>query len=593
MVSRDGRWVLAYNGEIYNFTEVRRELEATGVLFRGRSDTEVLLEAVARWGVMAALQRVAGMFAIVLWDRERREMHLARDRFGEKPLYYGWMGRTFVFGSELKALRAHPAFRAEVDRNAVALFLRFNYIPAPHSIFKGVLKLLPAHVATVRADGSSHVVAYWSLEEVAERGMAAPIEGSDDELVAAFRERLQESVTAQMVADVPLGALLSGGIDSSAVVAFMQSGSARPIRTFTIGFDEEGYNEAAHARAVAAHLGTEHTEHRVTPAEARAVIPLLPTIYDEPFGDSSQIPTLLVAQLARRHVTVALSGDGGDELLGGYNRYALGQRIWSNLAPWPRPLRRAAAKAVWRVAPSQWQAVLGVAQRLLPNRLRVAHVGDRMHKLAGVFDASSPQAMYRELVSHWPDPSRVVLGGAEPPGRINGHALPGASMVEQMMYTDAMTYLPDDIMVKVDRASMAASLETRAPFLDHRLAEFAWRLPMSVKCRGREGKWVLRQVLYELVPRALVERPKMGFGVPIDSWLRGPLREWATDLLAPDRIRREGILQPDIIADTLVEHLSGERNWQYRLWDVLMFEAWLESESALTNPSSARAPAAA
>ena len=589
MPSRDGRWVIAFNGEIYNFAALRAELEARGVRFRGHSDTEVLVEGIASWGLVPTLQRAAGMFAIAVWDRAERTLHLARDRFGEKPLYYGRNGGHFLFGSELKALRAHPAWQGRIDRGALTLYFRFNYVPAPFSIYEGIRKLLPGHVASVREGREPVVSPYWSLEDVARAGMADPLAGSDEELVALVEDRLRRTIAEEMVADVPLGALLSGGIDSSVVVALMQTQSPRPIRTFTIGFHETDFNEATHAKAVAAHLGTDHTELYVAPAEAQAVIPRLPEIWDEPFGDSSQIPTFLVSELARRQVTVALSGDGGDEMFGGYNRYFLATRIWSMLGRVPAPLRRQAAHAIRTLPPSLWGGLIGTAQQLLPRSRRVAHPGDRMHKLADMLAVRSGGDMYRRLVSHWQEPDALVVGGHEPEpawGERAFGAMPGG-LLERMMYLDARTYLPDDIMVKVDRATMAVSLESRAPFLDHRVAELAWRLPAHMKVRGGLGKWVLRQVLYRHVPPSLVDRPKMGFGVPIDSWLRGPLREWAGDLLSSHRLAREGFLRAEPVERQWREHASGERNWQYPLWDVLMFQAWLEQQRVPVEAASA------
>ena len=577
MASRDGRYVIIYNGEVYNFAEIRSELEAAGDRFRGHSDTEVMLAAIDRWGLTAAVRRLAGMFAFALWDRHDRRLHLVRDRFGEKPLYYGWQGGTFLFGSELKALRVHPAFRADVDRDALTLYLRHNYVPAPHSIYHGICKLEPASIATIHPDGQVVSERYWCLEDAIVRGRMSALEGSDDELIDQLEARLRATIREEMVADVPLGAFLSGGIDSSTIVALMQAESPLPVRTFTIGFREDAYNEAVHARRVAEHLGTEHTELYVTADQARDVIPRLPAMYDEPFGDSSQIPTFLVAQMARQHVTVALSGDGGDEAFGGYNRYFIGRRIWRTLAPLPVSVRRTVARAIHAVSPSRWGAVLGAAQSVLPSRVRVAHAGDRMHKLADVFASPSMVDMYRSLVSHWHEPAAMVIGGAEPPTLLDEKipGLDGLSDVECMMYWDARMYLPDDIMVKVDRAAMAVSLEARAPFLDHRVMELAWQMPLRMKLRDDAGKWVVRKVLERHVPTALVERPKMGFGVPIDQWLRGPLREWAGDLLSPDRLRREGYLRPEAIEAKWQEHQAGSRNWQYPLWDVLMFQAWL------------------
>ena len=578
MVSRDGRWVIIYNGETYNFAELRHELLGAGESFRGHSDTEVLLAAIERWGLVAAVTRFAGQFAFALWDRKERRLHLVRDRLGEKPLYYGWQGRTFLFGSELKSLRSHPAFVPEVDRDALTLYLRFNCVPAPKSIYRGISKLPPASIATIAPDGRVDIERYWRLEQVVARGTAGPLEGSDTELVDQLDRCLRTVVREEMVADVPLGAFLSGGIDSSTIVALMQAESPRPVRTFTIGFHEDGYNEAEHAKAVARHLGTDHTELYVTAEQAREVIPRLPSIYDEPFADSSQIPTFLVSQMARAHVTVALSGDGGDESFGGYNRYFLGQRIWRRLGAVPVPLRQGMARMIHGVSPDSWGAMIGAAQSLLPPGARVAHPGDRMHKLADIFASRSMVDMHRGLVSHWKAPAALVVGGAEPPTLLDEPVpgLDGLGEVERMMYWDARTYLPDDILVKVDRASMAVSLEVRAPFLDHRVVELAWRLPLRAKLRDGQGKWAIRQLLARHVPAALVERPKMGFGIPIDHWLRGPLRDWAGDLLDADRLRREGYLRPEAIQEKWREHQAGTRNWQYLLWDVLMFQAWLD-----------------
>jgi asparagine synthase (glutamine-hydrolysing) len=529
------------------------------------------------------------MFALAVWDRAERALHLVRDRFGEKPLYYGRSGGHFLFGSELKALRAHPGWQGRIDRGALTLYFRFNYVPAPFSIYEGIHKLLPGHIATVRAGREPDVTPYWSLDEVARDGLAHPLEGSDEELVALVEDRLRRTIAEEMVADVPLGALLSGGIDSSVVVALMQTQSPRPIRTFTIGFHEADFNEATHAKAVAAHLGTDHTELYVAPAEAQAVIPRLPELWDEPFGDSSQIPTFLVSELARRQVTVALSGDGGDEMFGGYNRYFEATRLWSLLRRVPAPFRHQVARGIRALPPSLWDGVFGTAQQLLPRRRRLAHPGDRMHKLADTLAVRSGGEMYRRLVSHWQAPASLVVGGHEPEPAwgVPAFGAMHGGLLERMMYLDARTYLPDDIMVKVDRATMAVSLESRAPFLDHRVAELAWRLPSRLKVRGGVGKWVLRQVLYRHVPPALVDRPKMGFGVPIARWLRGPLREWADALLSSDRLVAEGYLRPEPVARKWQEHLSGVRNRQYPLWDVLMFQAWLEEQRAPVGTASA------
>lgn len=589
MLSACGRFVVVFNGEIYNYREIRKELEAGSgndrVRWRGHSDTEVMLAAISRWGLEGSLDRFNGMFAFALWDRETRTLHLVRDRLGEKPLYYGLMGETFLFGSELKALRAHPDFRAEIDRGALGLFFRHNYVPSPYSIYENVSKLSPGTrlaVAREKRGGLPSPLPYWEGKRAAEEGIRDPFTGTSDEAVTAFESILRDSVSMRMESDVPLGAFLSGGIDSSTVVALMQAESRRPVKTFTVGFGEKGFDEAGHARAVAAHLGTDHTEVFVTPQDALAVIPRLPFMYDEPFADSSQIPTFLISEVARRYVTVSLSGDGGDELLGGYNRYAWGRRIWRTVGWMPPRLRKMGARALTVLAPQTWDGLFDRMAPVLPAAIRQRTPGDKLHKLAGVLAAEDPGALYLDLISHWKNPSDVVLGGSERPTALTDRRRWGEALdfTRQMMYLDMVTYLPDDILTKVDRASMGVSLEARVPLLDHRVVEFAWRLPLSMKIRKGRGKWLLRQILHRYVPAGLVERPKMGFGVPIDAWLRGPLREWAESLLDEERLRREGFLHPAPIRRKWREHLSGRRNWQYYLWDVLMFQAWLEAKGS-------------
>jgi asparagine synthase (glutamine-hydrolysing) len=596
MVSHGGRYVTSFNGEIYNYLDIRSELEAGGSppQWRGHSDTEVILAAIERWGMGPTLERMTGMFAIAVWDRAERTLHIARDRLGEKPLYYGWLGDALVFASELKALRAHPRWKGDIDRGALTLFLRHGYIPAPHSIYQGIRKLAPGALLSVRPDGSSKETQYWSAREVAERGLTQPFEGDDSEAAAELERLLFRAVGRQMVADVPLGAFLSGGVDSSTVVALMQAQSSRPVKTFTIGFREEGHNEAEHARAVAHHLGTEHTELYVTPAEARETIPRLPELYDEPFSDSSQIPTFLVAQLARRKVTVSLSGDGGDELFGGYNRHFIGRGLWDKIGWLPRSARSLVAGVITTVSPARWNRVLTAFMNLAPEQLRYANPGEKLHKLALILGARNPDEIYRGLTSQWKRPGSVVLSGVEPATALgNGHE--GAALsdfTQRMMFLDLIGYLPDDILVKVDRAAMGVSLETRVPMLDHEVVEFAWRVPLSMKIRDGQGKWLLRQVLYKHVPRSLIERPKTGFSVPIGDWLRGPLRSWAESLLDEARLRREGFFDAPLIRQRWDEHLSGRRDWQESLWTVLMFQAWLETESE-RNFSSQRLPSPA
>lgn len=575
MISRDGRYVIVFNGEIYNFAELRERLVALGETFRGRSDTEIMLAAFSRWGVEPAVRSFAGQFAFALWDRESGTLSLVRDRLGEKPLYYGRMGDTLLFGSELKALRAHPSWRGEIDRDALTLYLRHGCVPAPFSIYRGIHKVEPASIVTISADGGTASKRYWLLEDVVQRGRADPLAGSDEELVCELERELGKSVGEQMVADVPLGAFLSGGIDSSVIVALMQAQSPRPIRTFTIGFHDGAYDEARHAKAVAAHLGTDHTELYITPEEARGVIPRLPAMFDEPFADSSQIPTFLVAQLARQHVTVALSGDGGDELFGGYYRYFVGERLWPRLRWVPGSLRGAAASMITLASPSAWDRLAAA----LPGLGNTPRMGERIHKLAAVAPAGEATEFYRRMISYWPRPAAVVVRGTEPATVLDGKDSFAQSLptVERMMYLDARTYLPDDILAKVDRATMAVSLESRAPLLDHRVVELGWRMPQSLKVRNGVGKIVLRRLLDRHVPRELIERPKMGFSVPIADWLRGPLREWAGDLLSPDRIGRAGYLEPGAISRAWKEHLGGTGNWEEPLWAALMFEAWREA----------------
>lgn len=583
MLSASGRFVLAYNGEIYNHLDLRRELEAAHAApaWRGHSDTETLLACIEAWGVETTLKRSVGMFAFALWDRQARSLVLARDRAGEKPLYYGWQGDVFLFGSELKALRAHPAFNAGVDRGALALLLRHNYIPAPYSICQGIAKLPPGcWLQLAQGQRQAQPRPYWSLAEVAERGMADPFTGDDADAVDELARLLRKAVAGQQVADVPLGALLSGGIDSSLVTALMQAQSTRPVRTFTIGFEEKAYDEATHARAVAAHLGAAHTELRLSAKDALGLIPQLPAMYDEPFADSSQLPTHLVMKLARQHVTVALSGDGGDEFFGGYNRYFLGPQVWKRLGWMPAPLRHALGRAM-TVVPAHTVNHLAAP---LSRRLGIAQPGDKAHKLGRrLRHVEGIDDMYVSLVTEWPDAGGMVVDGEIPPNLLDarGRWPKLQDPVARMMALDGLTYLPDDILVKVDRAAMAVSLETRAPFLDRDVMEFAWRLPMAMKLRDGKGKWILRQLLDRHVPRALIERPKMGFGIPLDQWLRGPLREWADDLIAEERLRRQGCLRPEAIIRTWQAHLRGDGSFGYRLWSVLMFQAWLDAQGSI------------
>ncbi len=587
MFSTSGRFVIVYNGEIYNCESLREELlsEQRELRFRGHSDTEVMLEAFEHWGIEPALNRMNGMFAFALWDRKERTLVLARDRFGEKPLYYGLASGTFLFASELKSLRVHPAFRGEIDRDAVASYLRFNCIPAPYSVYRDIRKLLPGTLLRYR-NGEVTTQPFWSLRSLVERALSEPVLGSSEQAEEELDKLLRDAVRLRMHADVPLGAFLSGGIDSSLIVALMQAQSERPVRTFSIGFHEEGYNEANHARAVARHLGTDHTELYVTPGDAINMVSRLPEVYDEPFADSSQIPTLLVSQLARRHVTVSLSGDGGDEVFGGYNRYTWGGRVWKRLDGTPRTLRRLAAAGMRALGPEMWDAAFKGMRPLLPKSWHQRMPGYKIHKLASLLPSERPMEMYASMASHWSDPELVIAGAAalHPLHMIEDQWLKLPEFERQAIYLDTITYLPNDILVKLDRATMAFGLEGRVPYLDPRVVEFAWRLPLQMKVRPNQGKWILRQVLYRYVPRDLVERPKMGFGIPLDSWLRGPMREWAEELLEPRRLREEGFFDATAVRKKWNDHLCGRGAWQFHLWDILMFQVWWERQNSIGKP---------
>lgn len=584
MHSCSGRYAIVFNGEIYNFTSLKEELIQLGIDLKGHSDTEVLIASIDAWGIIKAITKITGMFAFALWDKDERVLTLARDRLGEKPLYYGWQGSTFLFGSELKALKQHPEWNADIDRNSLSLFLRHSYIPSPYSIYKGIAKLLPGAMVHIPFGIKPGIYPepelFWSAKDIAEYGAANPFDYDDNQAVDRLDGLLREAIRNKVISDVPLGAFLSGGIDSSTIVALMQAESQAPVKTFTIGFFEKEFNEAEYAKAIAKYLGTDHTELYINANQAIDVIPLLPRLYDEPFSDPSQIPTFLVSKMTSEHVSVALSGDGGDELFGGYSRYFLGQAIWSRIKILPYPLRIVFTNLILSFSPRHWDKLFSMINPLLPSWASIALPGDRIHKLASISSAHSPEEVYLNLVSHWKNPASVVLHAEEPKTVLTDQSrwanVP--DFVQHMQYLDMVSYLPDDILVKVDRAAMGASLETRVPFLDHNIVEYAWRLPQGMKVRNGQGKWILRQVLYRYLPQALVDHPKMGFGVPIDQWLRGPLRDWAEALLDDRRIKLEGFLDPAPITEKWHEHLQGKRNWSYYLWDILMFQAWLEDQ---------------
>lgn len=559
MISACGRYVIAFNGEIYNHLHLRKLLQNEGndLTWRGGSDTETLLACISVWGLPQTLKATVGMFSIALWDQEKNTLTLARDRFGEKPIYWGWQGKSLIFGSELKAIKAHPDFQAKVDRGALALLVRHNYIPAPHSIYEGVEKLLPGHFVVIDAAlgvRSYTPQCYWDINSVVSAGLGNQFSGSDDEAVSSLEVLLNQAISGQMLADVPLGAFLSGGIDSSVIVALMQAQSSSPVSTFTIGFDEPGYNEAEHALAVSKHLRTAHTEVYVAASDALKLIPSLPSIYCEPFADSSQIPTFLVSEMARQHVTVVLSGDAGDELFGGYNPYRFAPRLWRKLSYMPASLRRLVCE-------------LGNASSM-PTKIG---------RLIEICDANSPEDFYRKLISQWKRPQEIVVGSIEPTTLLNQKAhWPLTDCFEHwMMAVDAQTYMVDDILVKVDRASMANSLEARVPFLDHRIFEFAWRLPLEMKIRGGKGKWILRELLYRHVPQEMIERPKKGFSIPLGQWLRGPLRDWAEMLLDNSLLEKQGYFNSDAVRKVWLRHLEGKVDLSRKLWSILMFQAWL------------------
>ena len=592
MHSADGRFVLTFNGEIYNHRDLRKELEELDGIpeggWRGHSDTEVFLQAIVTWGLAETLRRSAGMFAFGLWDRRERTLSLVRDRFGEKPLYYGWAGRDFLFGSELKALRSHPQFDGKIDRRALRLFAARTYIPAPLSIYERVFKLPPGCILTITPQaacqplseppeegraGQPSLERYWSYRDVVRRGLADPL-SDENEVLGELERVLAQAIQGQSMADVPVGAFLSGGIDSSTICGLYQKYSSIPVRTFSIGFEEAGFNEAEDAKRVAEHLGTVHNERYVTVRETRDVIPLLPSMYDEPFADSSQIPTYLVSQFAREQVTVALTGDGGDELFAGYNRHFAAPRLWEQLQRVPHPLRAMTGPPLARIPSQVWSSVA----TMVPGK-HAPHVGAKIQKAFRVAgSAHTFDQVYCSFMDEWSHEPSPVIGGDGAGMDLDldvGIAAPDAV---RMMYCDAVTYLPDDILAKVDRASMAVSLETRVPFLDHRVAELVARIPIDLKARDGRGKHIVRKLLDGLVPRNLVERPKSGFGIPVGEWVKGPLRSWAEDLLDPGAMRTQGWFNAEVVQRRWADHLSGRRDSAPALWSILMFQSWLRDQ---------------
>lgn len=585
MQSKSGRFFLTYNGEIYNHLEIRREIEEknSNIKWRGYSDTETLLEAIDNLGIETTLQKIDGMFAFALWDEKNFCLTLARDRIGEKPLYFGWQGKgdnkVFIFSSELKGIKAHPKFDRQIERDSIALQLRYSYIPAPYSIYKHIFKLLPGHYLQLKKNDLKKSLlptskSYWSLVKNVIHGKNNLLTQSSLDIQNDLEKRLKISVKKQMMSDVPFGAFLSGGVDSSMIVALMQSQSDLPIKTFTIGYSEDDFSEAQYAKKIAKHLGTDHSELYVSSKLAMEVIPKLSSIYDEPFSDSSQIPTFLVSQLAKQHVKVVLSGDGGDELFCGYNRYIMSKKFWCLFNLMPLSLRKIFALSIESISAQNWNKI----SKFLPGLKKYKNFGDKIHKGASVLEAKTIYDLYYMLCSHWKNPTEVVINSKEPNIFSNEFTkeLKGLNSQETMMVNDLITYLPNDILVKVDRAAMASSIETRIPFLDHKLIEYVWKIPHSLKLKKGNGKWILKQILSKYVPTSLTERPKMGFGVPIETWLRGPLRDWAENLLNERRLKQEGYFNHNFVQKKWSEHLSGGRNWQSDLWDVLMFQAWID-----------------
>jgi asparagine synthase (glutamine-hydrolysing) len=570
MKSFSGRYYMVYNGEVYNAPAIRKELEDKNHTFKGGSDTEVMLASFEEWGIEKAVKKFIGMWAFALWDREKKELTLCRDRVGIKPLYWGFQKNILFFGSSLKSFRAHPEWNPDLDKDSLASYFRFSYVPAPHSIYNGIHKLKPGTLVTIKNTKAIAEKEYWSMQEVYSQGQSNPLQFSDTEAINQLETILKDAVKKRMLADVPLGAFLSGGYDSSLVVALMQSQSNQPIKTFSIGFEEADYNEAQHAKRVASHLKTDHHELYVRSKEAQEFIPSIFEYYDEPFADSSQIPTYLVSKLARQQVTVSLSGDGGDELFAGYNRYTLGMNTWNTLRKIPSFMQGPLSMTMESIPSKLWE----VLAQLIPAEKRPNNISSKIKKLSEVLKFNSEIDFYKSLVSQWMHPDILVKGGKEKNLDIWNIENKGSDFISHMQLLDSLTYLPDDILTKVDRASMAVSLEARVPILDHRVIEYAWKLPLEMKIRHGKSKWILRELLHKYVPKSIMERPKMGFGVPIDTWLRTDLRDWAEDLLSEKSLKDTGVLNSAPIRERWMEHSQKNKNWHYSLWPVLMFISW-------------------
>ena len=592
MHSLSDRFTMVFNGEIYNHLEIRKKLESSKANifhWKGHSDSETLLAAIEEWGLEKTLQLSIGMFSIALWDRDKRLLSLARDRFGEKPLYYGWVNKSFVFGSELKAIKAYPGFNNSICRRALSNYLHFMYVPAPQSIYVDIFKLEPGQYLEIESkDITSQTVKikkYWSLEEEIKEAQLN-LFTNESEALETLESALNQSIKMQMLSDVPLGAFLSGGVDSSLIVALMQKHSSQSVKTFTVAFEESEFDESPFANEIARHLGTNHHELFVSSSEAQGVISKLPVIYDEPFADSSQIPTHLISMAAKKEVTVSLSGDAGDELFGGYNRYFWGPRIWSKISWMPFFMRNMISSSICSISQERWDLLGTSINKFQKSSQGISRLGDKAYKLSETLNnVKSIDDLYFNLISIWHDSSDIIKGlDLSNSEAINSskkypRSLNFDDASSRMMFWDSLNYLPDDILCKVDRAAMACSLETRVPFLDHRVSKIAWQLPTNMKIRGNEGKWALRQILYRHVPRELIERPKAGFSIPLGSWLRGPLRQWAENLLTEDRLCREGYFYPEPIRKMWSDHLRGKRDWGHKLWTILMFQSWLEENN--------------